>query len=87
MFYNIELNESNDLKRRRIVLSYFNYLKKINLEHSAYNLIFELEITKNLTINTDSLLQTLNFDTIPERNFWQKRNNAEWIKTYRDNGS
>lgn len=84
--FNIELNESNSMQKNNVALSYFNYLKEIGLEHSAYNLIFELESTKNITVNKDSILNTLSFDTIPEDIYWRTRNNAEWIKTYRDNG-
>lgn len=84
--YNIELNENNNAEKNKIALLYFNYLKEIGLEHSAYNLIFELKNTENLALNRDSILQTLSFDTISEDNYWQTRNNAQWIKTYRGNG-
>ena len=76
----------DSINKNDIALSYFNYLKEIGLEHSAYNLIFELQSTKNIAVNKDSILKTLSFDTIPEDAYWRTRNNAEWIKTYRDNG-
>jgi len=84
--YNIIFNEKDSLEVKKVSLDYFNYLKKIGLEHSAYNLIFELEKIKNINVNRDSILSTLNFDTIQEYDYWQTRNKAEWIKTYEDNG-
>ncbi len=84
--YNVELNECDSLMSYDIALDYFQYLKSIGLHHSAYNLIFETDIINDLKINKDSLLQTLSFDTIPEEHYWYSRNNAQWIKTYKDNG-
>ena len=84
--YNVELNESDSLNKPKITLKYFDYLKEIGLEHSAYNLIFEIEATKKLAINRDSILRILKYDTISEETYWQTRNDASWIKTYKDNG-
>ena len=83
---NVYLNNSDSLNRGLRTLKYFTYLHSIGLEHSAYNLIFELNESKNLNINKDSLLSVLKYDTIPEPKYWMTRNSAEWVKTYRDNG-
>jgi hypothetical protein len=85
--YKVKLNECDTFELNKVVFDYFNKLKEYGLEHSAYNLIFEVEKTNKLNINRDSMLKTLIYDTIPEDKYWQTRNNAEWIRTFRGNGS
>lgn len=84
--YDIKMQKSDSLTRIKIIVDYFDYLKRGDLEHSAYNLIFEVRPFQYLNINRDSLLSTLNYDTIPEEKYWTIRNDAIWIKSYRDNG-
>jgi hypothetical protein len=84
--YDVKMQKSDSLTRTKIIVDYFDYLKRIDLEHSAYNLIFEVRPFQYLNINRDSLLMTLKYDTIPEEKYWTIRNDAKWIKSYRDNG-
>ncbi|OHX65421.1 hypothetical protein [Flammeovirga pacifica] len=87
MLYNVELNETKDsLELRYLTINYFDYLKSNGLEHSSYNLIHETYLNRYVLDKRDSLLRTLNYDTIPEQKYWDTRNNASWIKTYMDNG-
>jgi hypothetical protein len=87
MLYNVELNEAKDsLELRYLTIDYFDYLKSNGLEHSSYNLIHETYLNQYVLDKRDSLLRTLNYDTIPEEKYWDSRNNASWIKTYMDNG-
>jgi hypothetical protein len=84
---NVELNETNDSSiKAEKTIEYFKFLKSLGLEHSAYNLIFETYLNKYVVDLQDSLLFTLSFDTISEEQYWLTRNNANWIKTYLDNG-
>ncbi len=84
--FNVALNESDSLNAKGITYDYFNFLKKSGLEHSAYNLIFEVRFLSDLSVNKDSLLNTLKFDTITEQNYWNTRNDAQWVQSYRDKG-
>jgi hypothetical protein len=84
--YDIKMQESDSLTQTKVIIDYFDYLKQMGLEHSAYNLIYEVRPFQYLNINRDSLLLTLKYDTIPEEKYWRIRNDAIWIKSYRDNG-
>ena len=83
---NVELNLADSAKLPNQALSYFDLLRSMGLHHSAYNLIFEVNGIKDIAINRDSLLTTLAYDTITKDTYWQTRNDAQWVKTYRDNG-
>lgn len=84
MEHNLRYNTTDSTAITKTTLEYFDYLKELNLSHSAYNLIYEMN--PEISINKDSLLSTLKHDTIPEEKYWQTRNSATWIRTYRDNG-
>lgn len=84
--YDIKLQKADSLRQKKIIVEYFDYLKRVDLEHSAYNLIFETGPFQHLNINRDSLLLTLHYDTISEEKYWLNRNDGIWIKSYRDNG-
>ncbi len=86
MKLNVELNELDSLNKKEKIIEYFNYLKSVGLEHSAYNLIYETYARKYIGKINDSLLKTLDFDTIAAENYWNTRNNASWIKTHLDDG-
>jgi len=79
----IELQSFNSKPTHEFIVKYFDYLKFIGLNHSAYNLV--IEKYPNL-MQVDSVIKILNLDTIPERNYWDTRNNGTWIYTYGDNG-
>lgn len=83
---NVELNLADSTKLPNQALSYFDLLRSMGLHHSAYNLIFEVNGIKNIAVNRDSLLKTIEYDTIAEDSYWQTRNNAQWVKTYDDKG-
>lgn len=83
---NVELNECDSIQRATATLKYFDYLCAQGMEHSAYNLVFELRSIEGLNLNKDSLLQCLRYDTIPEELYWNIRNDAQWVLSYRDNG-
>jgi hypothetical protein len=58
-----KLASADSLSYPRVVIEYFNYLKKIKLEYSAYKLVFH---NSRLTLPIglqDSLLSTLKYDT------------------------
>lgn len=79
----IELQSFNNKPTHGFIVKYFDYLKSIGLNHSAYNLV--IEKYPNL-LPKDSVIKILNLDTIPESNYWDTRNNGTWIYTYEDNG-
>lgn len=82
----IELKSSDSLQKSKAVLRYFDYLRRVELYHSAYNLTFEIDEFDELNLNRDSLLLLLKPDTLSATDYWNTRNNAKWIKAYRDNG-
>ncbi|MBB3701261.1 hypothetical protein KMW28_03635 [Flammeovirga yaeyamensis] len=87
MLFNINLNSEKDsVNRQKMTIEYFDVLKSNGLEHSAYNLISETDYHQFILEKEDSLLQTLTYDTIPEEVYWVTRNNASWVRSYRDNG-
>ena len=87
LFFNINLNDEKDsVNLQKMTIEYFDVLKSNGLEHSAYNLIFETDYHQFVQEKEDSLLQTLIYDTIPEEVYCEPRNNATWVRTYRDNG-
>lgn len=65
------------------VRTYFDYLKSIGLNHSAYNLASEIYPG---SIPKDTVIKTLNLYRVPDSTYWQTRNNAIWIYSYADNG-
>lgn len=81
--YNVLLNKSDSNDREKISLEYFNYLKKMQLELSAYNLIFRLQSTDELKLNRDSLINTLDYDTISFEES-DNSNEATWIRNFVD---
>ena len=84
--FNIKLNNSDSIQSKKIITEYFDYLTSIGLNHSAYNLIFEIREYQNISVNRDSLLTVLQPDTLSEEIYWRTRNNAKWILSHRDNG-
>lgn len=86
IYHNVLLNDSDSTNREEITLDYFQLLVNKGLNHSAYNLLHEVESTKQLILDRDSLIKMLPHDTLTEDVYWNTRNNAQWIRTYRDNG-
>lgn len=82
----VELKSADSSQKAKTVLKYFDYLRKVELNHSAYNLAFEISEFDDLKLNRDSLLLLLKPDTLSATDYWAVRNNAKWIKTYGDNG-
>lgn len=66
-----------------LLQKYFDYLLTIGLQHSAYNLIME-EFPG--VLSEEEVFKRLKLDTISESEYWNTRNDAAWICTYRDNG-
>lgn len=79
----IELQSFNSKPTPEFIVEYFDYLKSIGLNHSAYNLVIEKYPD---LLQKDSVVKILNLVTIPERDYWNTRNNGTWIYTYGDNG-
>ena len=71
--FDYKISRNSCLSKNEIVLSYFDYLKSIGLEISAFNLIKHVEIFDSLQINRDSLILTLDIDTITK---------SEWTNLY-----
>ena len=69
--YNIKLIHSDSLSYPQITLEYFDYLKKVKLDYSAYKLIFNNSRLKFPKTFKDSLLLTLDFDTLVFED-WEK---------------
>jgi len=67
-----QLNNSNT-KEPDLVYSYFDYLKTIGLEISAFNLIEHVEFLDSVSINRDSLILTIKHDTVSK---------SEWTDLY-----
>jgi len=81
--YDLQLQNFNGKPTTEFLWSYFDYLKSIGLNHSAYNLVIEKYPGQ---IQLDTVVKILKLDTIPENDFWDTRNNGTWIYTYEDNG-
>ena len=81
--YDLQLQDFNGKPTTDFLWSYFDYLKSIGLNHSAYNLVIEKYPGQ---IQLDTVVRILNLDTIPETDYWDTRNNGTWIYTYDDNG-
>jgi len=84
--FDTELHFADSVQRKKIIIEYFDYLRAKGLNHSAYNLIFEIKEYQDISLHRDSLLQVLQPDTLTEEMYWRTRNDAKWIKSYRDNG-
>lgn len=65
------------------ILDYFEYLRSIGLNHSAYNLVMEKYPGH---ISADSVSLKLHLTTVTETTYWQTRNKGTWIFSYRDSG-
>jgi hypothetical protein len=81
--FDLQLQDFNGTPTTEFLWDYFDYLKSIGLNHSAYNLVIEKYPGQ---IQLDTIVKVLNLDTIPEENYWNTRNNGTWIYTYKDNG-
>jgi hypothetical protein len=81
--FDLQLQAFNNRPTKEFLFDYFDYLHKIGLNHSAYNLVIEKYPGK---IKLDTVISILNLDTIPENDYWNTRNNGTWIYTYDDNG-
>ncbi|MCC2548113.1 hypothetical protein LJY25_16810 [Hymenobacter sp. BT175] len=62
--YDLQLANSSSNSYKNIAIKYFNYLKSVHLEYSAYKLISHNTNLKLPKEYTDSLLTTLDYDTI-----------------------
>jgi hypothetical protein len=71
--YDINLANSDSALYQEVALSYFDYLKSIKLQYSAYKLIFHNKRINLSKKEKDSFLQTLNYDTI-SKGEWENMN-------------
>ncbi|MCP4521919.1 MAG: hypothetical protein GY827_09570 [Cytophagales bacterium] len=60
MKYDLALRQTNRENQTTILLNYYQYLYDNNLKQSAYGLVFLAEETQDISINRDSIFQTLN---------------------------
>ena len=81
--YDLQLQDFNGKPTGEFLWEYFDYLKSIGLNHSAYNLVIEKYPGQ---IQLDTVVNILCLDTIPDEKYWDTRNNGTWIFTYEDNG-
>lgn len=81
--YDLQLQDFDAKPTTDFLWSYFDYLKSIGLNHSAYNLVIEKYPGQ---IQLDTVVKILNLDTISEDIYWRTRNYGTWIFTYEDNG-
>jgi hypothetical protein len=67
---------------KNIALEYFNYLNFVELEYSAYKLLFHNEKIKLTQEIRDSIILTMNCDTLSEEN-WKKMddNRYGWMRS------
>ena len=62
--YDLSLINSDSLSYQQNSFNYFNYLKSVDLDYSAYKLIFHnsrIKLTKNIK---DSLIATIEYDSL-----------------------
>jgi hypothetical protein len=73
--YDYKLGHLNSYKNQEsgLVYSYFDYLKSIGLEISAFNLIEHVDFLDLIQINRDSLILTIKHDTVSK---------SEWTDLY-----
>ena len=81
--YDLQLQEFKGNPSKEFLQIYFDYLRSIGLNHSAYNLVVEIYPGK---MELDVVVQILKLDTVSANKYWETRNNARWIYSYRDNG-
>jgi len=78
--YNVKLIHSDSLSYSMIALNYFDYLKKIELDYSAYKLIFHNSRLNFPETFRDSLLLTMKYDTLGVENWGKLNDNIDgWI--------
>ena len=78
--YDYKLKSADSADLRPAVYDYFNYLKQIGLQHSAYDLVYYGRFGGVTAINADSAIKTLSLDTIPYEVWSATRHNTNgWI--------
>lgn len=78
--YDIKLINSDSLSYPKIALRYFDYLKKIELDYSAYKLIFHNSRLNFPGTFRDSLLLTMKYDTLDVEDWGKMNDNIDgWI--------
>ncbi|MCF8371576.1 MAG: hypothetical protein K9H64_08130 [Bacteroidales bacterium] len=78
--YDIKLINSDSLSYPKITLRYFDYLKKIELDYSAYKLIFHNSRLNFSRTFRDSLLLTMKYDTLDVEDWGKMNDNIDgWI--------
>jgi hypothetical protein len=71
--YDLQLATADSNSYQKIAINYFNYLKSVQLEYSAYKLLFHNSKLKLPKDYRDSILSTLNYDTLTYE-AWNKMN-------------
>jgi hypothetical protein len=78
--YDIKLIHSDSLSYPLITLEYFDYLKKVKLDYSAYKLIFHNSRLNFPKTFRDSLLSTMSYDTLSFEDWKKLNDNVDgWI--------
>jgi hypothetical protein len=79
--FDIKIENSDSISYPKIALDYFNYLKSVGLNYSAYKLIFHNSRLDYKKPFKDSLLTTIKHDTLSEMD-WGKMNDNDngWIR-------
>ena len=85
--FDLKLNHSDSLEYRETSIEYFDYLKSVKLDYSAYKLLMHNEKLNLQKEINDSLIRTLKHDTL-SKEMWVKLNDNKtgWItwKNYHD---
>lgn len=78
--FDLQLINADSTEYLKTSLKYFDYLKSVNLDYSAYKLTLHNERLKLTKEIKDSLLRTINHDTISKENWNKMSDNFDgWI--------
>jgi len=74
--------EQDSMQIKKQGLAYFNYLKSLGLESSAFNLIEHVPLLTQVQLNRDSLISTIPHDTVPSDDWswaYDFQGQGDWI--------
>ena len=81
--YNMQLIHSDSIKYPSVAIKYFDYLKKVGLDYSAYKLIYHNSRLNFSKPYSDSLLTTIKHDSLSYENWENLNDNSTgWITGY-----
>lgn len=81
--FDLRLQQYNNNPTKDFLTEYFNFLRSIGLNHSAYNLLQD-RFPNNFDL--DSINKVLNLRIVNEDEYRRTRNSGLWIVSYKDDG-